>query len=70
MGCGCVGRNLEYASNYDFQNKIRKIAKNMAMDEGVWYVIIKCGGGNFDFIREKDFRGEGRATIVEYVSPV
>jgi len=41
MGCGCRQKNIDYASTDEYLQKIRKIAKNMAMDEGVWYVVVK-----------------------------
>ena len=70
MACGCRGRNIEYASNEDFYNKVKKIAKGMATDEGVWYVVFKCSNGSYDFMREENFNNESGVAYVEHISPV
>jgi len=69
MGCGCRGyKNIDERA--DEEKTVRTIAKNQAKKDGVYYVLVKCRNGNFDFMREKDFSHESGVAIVEYLSPV
>ena len=73
MGCGCHQRNIDYASNDDFLEKIRRVAKSMAVDDGAWYVVYKKDDGSFAYMLEKDFKKSDEFkddAYVEYVSPV
>jgi len=70
MCYGCRQRAINYASNDDFINKCRTIAKNMAMDDGVWYVIVKQNNGVFSWMSEAVAVKDSSVSIVEYASPM
>jgi Fe-S oxidoreductase len=70
MGCGCRGRDKEYSSTDKFRDDARKIAKKMAVFEGVCYVVLQRPDCSYTFMPEASFKNDGTATNVEYLSPM
>ena len=68
MGCGCIKTYEQYEPTQ--LDILRKIAKRKAAEDGVWHVVVRCSGGNFDVMREDDFSDDNGLSIVEYLSPV
>ena len=42
----------------------------MAIDSGVWYVVVRRADCSYTFMPEASFKGDNGSAIVEYLSPM
>lgn len=70
MGCGCFGKMIQNASKDEFLEKVFKIAKYTAVDEGTWYVVVRKNDGSYAYMPDQYYDEDNCGEIVVRVSPM
>jgi hypothetical protein len=69
-GCGCYEKTINKASTNERLEQVRKVAKQMAIDEKMPYVVVKKDNGSFTFMPEKFHAGSNSGEVVDCFSPL
>ena len=70
MGCGCHGRMIQESSTNEFFKKICSIAKQMAVEENTWYVVVQKDDGSYSYVPEESIGESGSVKIKMRLSPM
>jgi hypothetical protein len=67
---GCYGRTIEKLSSNEHFEKVKTVAKQMAVDTKEWYVVVEKENGVFDFMPHESYTGSHCGKILVRLSPV